>query len=677
MSCLGSPAALPIALVLLATLVPTTTAVAPPPGVTLERLSGADRYATAVAVTKKIAPAGHVPVVYLASGEVFADALAAGPVATAKGGVVLLTAGLSLPAVVKAELTRLAPGRVVVVGGPTVVGPSVLAAAGTAAGAPTSRIFGADRAATAAALSRDAFPDGAAVAFVVSGSTFPDALSAGPAAAHLGGPVLLATAASLPAATATELRRLKPKTVVIVGGTGVVGTSVGTAITALGPAVTRVAGRDRYATAKAVAETYFADSATALVATGEDFPDALVGAPLAAKLDAPILLDSSFEVTAATRDAVIAARPSRLIALGGTSVVPQTHMRELEVWSEGLVQVQPPTPDYPGFDSLYHDYSEMVTRILVAQAMYPDIVEAFSIGKSYQGRTLWAAKISDHVHTDEAEPEVLVDSLHHSREHLTVEQALDLLKLLTDQYATNPQVHRLVDSREIYIVFALNPDGWAYDLGGSPYRGWRKNRQPTPGSSAIGTDPNRNYGYHWGCCGGSSSNPAAWNYRGPAAWSAPETRALRDFVLSRRINGVQQIRTHVTLHTNGELILWPYGYTRTDIPYDMKPDDHAVFVKMAKAMAAKNGYTAKQSSSLYVTDGDQIDWMYGTQRIFSFTFELYPTETQAKPNDFEPPDETIAKQTARNRSALLYLIDAADCPWKVIGKSAQYCSATP
>jgi murein tripeptide amidase MpaA len=315
----------------------------------------------------------------------------------------------------------------------------------------------------------------------------------------------------------------------------------------------------------------------------------------------------------------------------------------------------------------------MVTRIHVAEAIYPAIVDAFSIGKSHQGRDLWAVKISDNVATDEAEPEVLVDALHHAREHLTVEQAMHLLRTLTEEYTTDTTVHRLVDSREIFIVFAVNPDGWWYDLGGSPYRGWRRNRQPTPGSTAVGTDLNRNYDYRWGCCGGSSSNPAAWNYRGTAPFSATESRVMRDFVNSRVVGGKQQIRTHVTLHTNGEMILWPYGYTKTDVPSDMRRDDHATFVAMGRAMAARNGYKAQQSSDLYVTDGDQIDWMYGRHRIFSFTFELYPSETKAKPNDHEPPDEVIAKQTARNRSALLYLIDAADCPWKVIGKGATYC----
>ena len=114
----------------------------------------------------------------------------------------------------------------------------------------------------------------------------------------------------------------------------------------------------------------------------------------------------------------------------------------------------------------------------------------------------------------------------------------------------------------MFIIFALNPDGMRYDLTGDPFRAWRKNRQPNAGTTAVGTDLNRNYGYRWGCCGGSSGSPSASTYRGSGPFSAPETQALRDFVRSRVVDGVQQIRAHITLHTNGELILWPYGYTQ-------------------------------------------------------------------------------------------------------------------
>jgi hypothetical protein len=335
-------------------------------------------------------------------------------------------------------------------------------------------------------------------------------------------------------------------------------------------------------------------------------------------------------------------------------------------------------PNFPAKDSRYHNYPEMVADIKAVEAAHPSIVHVFSIGKSYQGRDIWAAKISDNVAIDEAEPEVLFDALHHAREHMTVEQALYLLHLLADNYGTDAAITSLVRGREVWIIFAVNPDGFRYDLtctssSHPPYCAWRKNRQPNAGTSAIGTDLNRNYGYRWGCCGGSSGNPASIIYRGRAAWSAPESRVVRDFVLSRVVGGIQQIRAHITFHTNGQLILWPYGYTKTDIPVDMTALDHQTFVAMGKAMAARNGYKAEQSSDLYITDGDQIDWLYGSQRIFSFTWELYPPETSTVWGDHYPADENIATQTARNRSALLWFLHTAACPHSAIGRTQQDC----
>jgi hypothetical protein len=105
----------------------------------------------------------------------------------------------------------------------------------------------------------------------------------------------------------------------------------------------------------------------------------------------------------------------------------------------------------------------------------------------------------------------------------------------------------------------------------------------------------------------------------------------------------------------------------------MTSADHAAFVAMGRAMAARNGYTPMQSSDLYITDGDQIDWLYGNQRIFSFTWELYPPETSTVWGDHYPADETIATQTARNKEALLYIIGAASCPLAATGRASIYC----
>src|SRR5687768_13220633 len=108
---------------------------------------------------------------------------------------------------------------------------------------------------------------------------------------------------------------------------------------------------------------------------------------------------------------------------------------------------------FPAADSAYHDYAEMVAELQQAASDHPAIFSLFSLGLSYEGRTVWAGKISDNVGTDEDEPEVLLTHHQHAREHLTVEMALYTLKMLTDEYGTDPQITGLVDGREIWIVF--------------------------------------------------------------------------------------------------------------------------------------------------------------------------------------------------------------------------------
>ena len=330
--------------------------------------------------------------------------------------------------------------------------------------------------------------------------------------------------------------------------------------------------------------------------------------------------------------------------------------------------------DFPAADEAYHNYAEMSAEIQQVAAAYPDLVSPFSIGKSYEGRELWAVKISDNVTVDEDEPEVLFLGLHHAREHLTVEMTLYILNLLTSQYGLDTQVTDLVNTREVYIIFNANPDGGEYDIATGSYRSWRKNRQPNTGSSYVGTDLNRNYGYKWGCCGGSSGFPSSETYRGSAAFSTPEMTRVRDFINSRVIGGKQQIKSSITFHTYAELILWPYGYTYTDVPTDMTQDDHSVFVAMGQAMAGTNGYTAQQGSDLYITDGSYEDWAYGTHKIFAYTFEMYPTTSSP---GFYPSGSLITRETSRNELAVRYLIQQADCPYRTIGKEGQYCSTTP
>jgi carboxypeptidase T len=326
---------------------------------------------------------------------------------------------------------------------------------------------------------------------------------------------------------------------------------------------------------------------------------------------------------------------------------------------------------FPPADSGYHDYAEMSAEVAAVASAYPKLVRRFSIGRSYQGRELWAAKVSDNAGADEAEPEALFTCGQHAREHLTIEMCLYLLDELTSAYGSDSAVTTTVNTREVYLVFNVNPDGSEYDIATGSYRSWRKNRQPNQGSSAVGTDLNRNWSYRWGCCGGSSGSPSSSTYRGPSAFSAPETRAIRDFVASRVVGGVQQLRTAIDFHTYSELVLWPYGYTYSNTATGMNADQYNTFSTMGRAMAATNGYTPQQASDLYIADGTLPDWAWGVHRIFAFTFEMYPRSSSP---GFYPPDEAITRETTRNRAAVLYLLGLADCPYRAIGQQARYCA---
>jgi carboxypeptidase T len=347
------------------------------------------------------------------------------------------------------------------------------------------------------------------------------------------------------------------------------------------------------------------------------------------------------------------SRPRRSITLGSLLAV------SLLLGSAAAASAS----EFPPGNEGYHSYTELTTQVAAVAAAHPDIVSRFSIGKSYKGRDLWAVKISDNVAIDEPEPEVLFDAGHHADEHMGTEMTLHILHWLVDGYGSDARITDIVNTREVWIVFLMNPDGAEFDIKNDRFHFWRKNRQPTPGSSSIGTDLNRNYGYRWGGGGKTSTNPQAITYQGPSAFSSPEDRAMRDFLASRVVDGRQQIRAGVTFHEYGRLVMWPYGYTKRNVPSDMTTDDHAALARIGRHMAATNGYRPQQASDLYVTSGTSRDFEYGTYRIFSYTFEL-------SIKDY-PDDSRIEAETGRNKEAALYLMERAWCPLGTLGAAVK------
>ncbi len=297
------------------------------------RLSGASRIETSVAISQaSFSP--NVPVAYVATGSNFPDALSGAPVAGMQGGPLLLTEPDALPSVVATELTRLHPGRIVVLGGTGVVSSAVQTALGAYTTGSVTRLSGASRIETSVAISQASFSPNVPVAYVATGSNFPDALSGAPVAGMQGGPLLLTEPDALPSVVATELTRLRPGRIVVLGGTGVVSSAVQTALGAYTTgSVTRLSGASRIETSVAISQASFSPNVpVAYVATGSNFPDALSGAPVAGMQGGPLLLTEPDALPSVVATELTRLRPGRIVVLGGTGVVSDAVKTALAVY---------------------------------------------------------------------------------------------------------------------------------------------------------------------------------------------------------------------------------------------------------------------------------------------------------------------------------------------------------
>lgn len=303
-----------------------------------------------------------------------------------------------------------------------------------------------------------------------------------------------------------------------------------------------------------------------------------------------------------------------------------------------------PTPPSAPDAGQYHNYSELETELKQLANTYPAIAKLHILGRSIEQRIIYGLKISDNVDQDEGEPQILFVGAHHAREWISVEVPFFLSKYLLENYNTNPRIKNLVDNGETWIVPMLNPDGHQYSVVKD--RLWRKNRRDN-GDGSYGVDLNRNYSYQWGGPG-SSGDTFSETYRGPQAFSEPETQVLRDFA------NAHQFRAMITYHNFSQLVLFPWGYTRS------AATDKALMQQLANVMAdsirnvhGKN-YTPEQSSSLYLASGDATDWLYGETTVPAFTIELRPRSSNP---GFILPESEIQPTFQENLPAALYLLD--------------------
>ncbi|MDY7540928.1 cell wall-binding repeat-containing protein [Cryobacterium sp. 5B3] len=312
---------------------PTATPTPTPTPAPVVRLSGSDRFDTSAAISSATFDP-DVSVAYIANGSNFPDALSTAPVAGKDKSPVLLVPADSIPAPIQAELARLKPKRIVVLGGANAVSDTVTAALQAYTSGAVTRAAGADRFSTSVAISAAGFDPAVPVAYIANGNNFPDALSAAPVAGKNGAPVLLVPSNGIPDVIQAELTRLKPGRVVVLGGVNAVSDTTAAALKAYtAGAVTRVSGADRFATSAAISQATFDPAAPVVyVANAYNFPDALSGAPVAGLKGAPVLLVPSDSIPDVIQAELTRLKPGRVVILGGPNAVADAVAQQLNTF---------------------------------------------------------------------------------------------------------------------------------------------------------------------------------------------------------------------------------------------------------------------------------------------------------------------------------------------------------
>ncbi|MBZ0274480.1 zinc carboxypeptidase [bacterium] len=312
----------------------------------------------------------------------------------------------------------------------------------------------------------------------------------------------------------------------------------------------------------------------------------------------------------------------------------------------------------------YHDESEVNAALDQLALDHPDIVHLFSIGTSVEGRDLRAVRVSDNAATYESgEPAVFFGAEYHAREYVSVEVPLDFLNRLVTGYGVDEFVTYLINEREIYVVPRVNPDGHTYDVEANQ-AWWRKNRVTTGNPVCKGVDLNRNFASGFGGDPGSSGDPCQEIYRGPSAFSEPETAAVRDFLLA-----YDNVTLSVDLHTYGGLILYPWSKSFEDI---IEPD-HTIHRNAALRMAGESNYTAQPSSDLYISAGTACDWAYDVAGKVAFTYEM---TGEFGGGDFYPNDNILPLTFNKMWPVMLFATAISADPSMVLSADIWRQSAT-
>ncbi|NND08359.1 MAG: T9SS type A sorting domain-containing protein [Saprospiraceae bacterium] len=265
-------------------------------------------------------------------------------------------------------------------------------------------------------------------------------------------------------------------------------------------------------------------------------------------------------------------------------------------------------------------YDEMLAELDRMAALYPHLIstrQAIGEHRTHEGRPIHWVRISDNPSQDEDEPEILYTALHHAKEPVSLTQLIYFMWYMLDNYDKDERLQQVIQNTELYFIPCVNPDGYVYNETVRPQGGglWRKNRRAN-GDGTYGVDLNRNYGHKWGFDNeGSSGKTNSDVYRGPSAFSEPETQAVQDFTM------VHNFKIALNYHSFGNFLIYPYGYTE-------KPtEDFDIFQELASLLTTENKFIhgTGLETLAYRTNGDADDWMYsgeGKNKIFSMTPEV-------------------------------------------------------
>ncbi|GHC56302.1 hypothetical protein GCM10010507_36100 [Streptomyces cinnamoneus] len=342
----------------------------------------------------------------------------------------------------------------------------------------------------------------------------------------------------------------------------------------------------------------------------------------------------------------------------------------------------------PQGDGVFRPYSGahgLRQELVDTSAAHRSLTKLVSLGRTTRGQDILALKVSKDAgaRADGAKPAVLYMSNQHAREWITPEMTRRLMHHYLDGYGKDDRITKIVDSTELWFVLSANPDGYDFTFESPANRLWRKNLRDNNGDGKItpgdGVDLNRNFSYKWGYDNeGSSPRPASETYRGPAAGSEPETKALDGFQKSHRFTYA------VNYHSAAELLLYGVGW-QVATP---TPDD--VLYKALAGTPEKSaipGYHPQLSSELYTTNGEADGHAANANGTMMFTPEMATCQTASRvdPDDrwdpaacasvFNFPDDEklIQQEFAKNIPFALSVAETAahpDRPSSAVGLTA-------